>query len=34
MSPYVIGGAVIFCIVLNLVNGLLIGTVSDRWNCK
>jgi len=27
-------GAAVFCIVLNIVNGLLIGTVADRWNCK
>ena len=34
MSPYVMIGAAVFCIVLNIVNGLLIGTVADRWNCK
>ena len=34
MSPYVMGGAACFCIVLNLINGLLLGTISDRWNCN
>ena len=33
MSPYVMLGAACFCIVLNLVNGLLIGTISGKWNC-
>jgi hypothetical protein len=34
MSPYVLGGAACACVVLNLIIGLLIGTVSDRWNCS
>ena len=34
MKLYIYGGAAIACIVINLINGLLIGAVSDRWNCK
>ena len=34
MNPYVMGGAACFCVVLNLVIGLLIGAVAEKWNCK
>lgn len=34
MSPYVMAGAACACIVLNLINGLLLGTIADKWNCR
>lgn len=34
MSPTMtLGIAACTCIVLNLITGLLIGTISDKWNC-
>ena len=33
MNPYVIGGACFWCVILNLVIGLLIGTIAEKWNC-
>ena len=34
MNPYIIVGACCACVVLNLINGLLIATISDKWNCR
>jgi hypothetical protein len=28
------GGAACCCIILNIVNGLLIGTIAEKWNCR
>ena len=34
MNPYVAAGFLAFCVVLNLVNGLLIATISGGWGCN
>ena len=33
MGTYTIAGFVCCCIVLNLLTGLLIGTIADKWGC-
>ena len=32
MAPVYIALA-LFCVVLNIVNGMLIATITHRWNC-
>lgn len=34
MSTTSMGIAACICISLNLTIGLLIGTISEKWNCK
>ena len=33
VPPPVYIGFAVFCVVLNIVNGLLIATITHRWNC-